>query len=118
MTDSVGVAETIATIATIATYPVADPAETALVTFQVLGVDRVDRGRLIGLAIVEVEIGGVGMTLQGVQVVRGDDGRIVCGAPVFRHPRTGQWLPAVLLPNELRDALAREVLASFRGVSQ
>lgn len=99
---------------------VADAPETATVTFQVIGVEPVHgRGRLIGLAIVEAEVGGVAMTLQGCQVIKRDHGSLEARAPVFRHPRDGRWLPALILPDELRDALGREVLASFQqGVNQ
>jgi hypothetical protein len=30
-------------------------------------------------------------------------------APRYRDPRTGQWLPALILPDELGAAIAREV---------
>lgn len=89
-------------------------AETVPVRFEVLGVERVDRGRLVALANVLVDVAGVELTLQGVQVVREADG-VVVRAPAFRHPRDGRWLPAVLLPPELRDAIGAEVLS---GMSQ
>lgn len=86
--------------------------ETTPVTFVVLGVEPVrGAGRLIGLANVAVELSGVELTLQGVQLVRRSDGSVSVQAPQFRHPRDGRWLPAVLLPSELRDAIAAEALA-------
>ena len=33
---------------------------------------------------------------------------------MWRHPRIGQWLPAVVLPPELAAALAGEVLAAYQ----
>lgn len=85
--------------------------ETVPVTYTVLHVERVQgAGRMVGLAVVELEVAGAVLTLQGVQVVREGDGSLTCKAPTFRHPRTGQWLPAVVLPPELRDAIGREVV--------
>jgi hypothetical protein len=86
------------------------------VRFVVDGVERVrGSGRLIGLANVTVEIAGAWLTLQGVQVVRDASGGLTCRAPVFRHPRDGRWLPAVLLPAELQDAVGAQVLATWRA---
>jgi hypothetical protein len=44
-------------------------------------------------------------------------------APTFRHPRTGNGPPAVILPAELNAAIASDVLAEagygyFRNVKQ
>ena len=39
-------------------------------------------------------------------------------SPVWRHPRTGAWLPGVLLPPELADALAREVAACLPALAE
>lgn len=36
-------------------------------------------------------------------------------APQFRHPRDGRYLPAVVLPPELRDPIGREVLEALAG---
>jgi hypothetical protein len=87
--------------------------ETQAVAFEVIGVESVNRGRLIGLAIVDVEIAGVGLRLQGVQILRGADGGLECRAPVWRHPSSGRWLPGLILPPELSTALAADVLAAF-----
>ena len=85
---------------------------TQAVEFTVGKVERVrDRGALVGLAIVEVDVGGVVFTLQGVQVVQTPAGGLECRSPVFRHPAAGTWLPGVLLPPELAEAMAAEVLA-------
>ena len=35
--------------------------------------------------------------------------RITTEAPRYRDPWTGQWLPALILPDELGAAIAREV---------
>lgn len=77
---------------------------------EVLGLEPVrGAGRLIGLAIVRLELDGVELTLQGVQVVRIPAGLSV-QAPRFRHPRDGRWLPCLVLPDELREAIGAQVL--------
>jgi hypothetical protein len=65
------------------------------------------------VASVEVVIGGVSIVLQGVQVRQQYDDRLLCQAPQWRHPRTGQWLPCLLLPEELSHAIGREVNAKM-----
>ena len=93
--------------------------ESVSVTYKVLSVERVSgAGRLVGVAHCEVEIAGVVTVLQGVQVRRGADGSLSCTPPRWRHPRTGQWLPAVILPQELAAALAEEVLEAACGAEQ
>ena len=88
-------------------------AETLPVVYRVLGIERVvGASRLLALALVELEISGVVLRLQGVQVRRLSDG-IGVEAPQFRHARTGKWLPALVLPAELSRALADEVLAEL-----
>lgn len=86
------------------------------VRFEVLGVEPVrGAGRLVGLAVVLLDVGGVEVTLQGVQVLRDVLGGLTVQAPRFRHPRDGRHHPAVLLPIELRDAIGAEVLAAIGG---
>jgi len=87
--------------------------DTASASFEVLGVEPVrGAGRLVGLAIVRVELEGVELVLQGVQVLRTPAGLTV-QAPTFRHPKHGCSVPSVILPPELRDAIGAEVLASM-----
>lgn len=90
----------------------ADPGpEYASVTVTVIGVEQVaGMGAVTALGTVEVEWGGIAATIQGVRVMRGPGGLRV-EAPRFRHPRTGQWLPAMLLPKPVTDAIAAELLA-------
>jgi hypothetical protein len=88
--------------------------ETTSVTYAVDGTERVaGSGRLIALANVRIEVAGIEIMLQGLQVVRGGDGALTCKAPMWRHPKSGRWLPAVLLPPELQAAVGAEVLAAF-----
>ena len=75
------------------------------------------RGALIGLAVVELNIAGVELVLQGVTVMRTPAG-VEVRSPVWRHPSTGQWLPGVLLPPELASALTTQTVAALREAVQ
>lgn len=91
------------------------PIERVAVTITVMGVEQVrDRGPLIGLAIVELDIAGVVLTLQGVQVFRLRDGSLTCRSPQFRRSN-GMWTSAAVLPPDLAEALGVEVLAHLRS---
>jgi stage V sporulation protein G len=82
---------------------------TATVTFVVTGLERIcGAGRLVALATVEIDLEGVVLVVQGIQVIRGR-GRIATQAPRFRNPKTGAWTPAVILPDELGAAIAEEL---------
>jgi hypothetical protein len=86
-----------------------DAAATATVTFTVTDVERVEgAGRLAALAAIEIDLDGIALTVQGVRVLR-QKNRITTEAPRYRDPRTGQWRPALILPDELGAAIAREV---------
>jgi hypothetical protein len=86
-----------------------DAAGTATVTFTVIDVEQIEgAGRLAALAAIEIELDGIALTVQGVRVVR-QNNRITTEAPRYRDPRTGQWLPALILPDELGAAIAREL---------
>jgi hypothetical protein len=84
--------------------------ETTTVEFQVTGFERVRSGRVIGLAKVSVSIADVELELQGVRLVLGRAGGLTIEPPVFRHPGGKTW-PAVILPAELANAIAQELLA-------
>ncbi len=84
-------------------------AATTIVTFRVTDVEHVHgAGRLVALAKVELELDGVVLVMQGVRVMRQRD-IITMQAPRFRDPRTGNWLPALIVPAELGQAIAREL---------
>jgi hypothetical protein len=84
--------------------------EGAPVTARVIGVERVrGHGRLIGLAVVALDVCGVALTLQGVQLLRRADGAVDVRTPCFRRP-TGAWLPAILLPPEVAQAITEELM--------
>ena len=89
--------------------------ERVTVTLTIIGVEQVrDRGSLIGLAIVEMEIAVVILTLQGVQVLRSPNGSLTCRSPQFRRTN-GVWTSAVVLSPDLAVALGDEVLAHLRN---
>ena len=68
------------------------------VTFTVTGLERIEgHGRLLALVALEIEFDGVTLGLQGVQVVRRGK-RMATLAPRFRDPKSGVWMPAVILP--------------------
>jgi hypothetical protein len=63
--------------------------------------------------VVEIDIAGITLRLVGVQIVRHSANLLECNPPAFRHGRSGEWLPAIILPPELADAIAIEVLKAF-----
>lgn len=88
--------------------------ETVTARFEVLGVERVcQAGRLLALANVALDMGGVELTVQGVRVFRCADGSLAVSGPQWRHPRTGRWMPGVLLPPDLAKAMGGEVIAAY-----
>jgi hypothetical protein len=83
------------------------------VTFVVTQLRRLhSAGQLLALATVAIDLDGVALTLHGVQVLRLPNGKLQCKAPHYRA-QTGQWLPAVTLPDELERAIGAEILAAF-----
>lgn len=80
-----------------------------MVTFTVTALQRIEgHGRLLALAALEIDFDGVIVRVQGVQVIR-QGKRIATQAPRFRDPNNGAWVPAVILPDELGAAIAREL---------
>jgi stage V sporulation protein G len=87
---------------------------TTTVNFVVTGFERLSgTGRLVALATVEIDLEGVVILVQGIQVVRCGS-RITTQAPRFRDPRTGTWTAAVILPEELGAAIAGELQQMLR----
>lgn len=84
--------------------------ETSPVTVEVLDLTRCHgRGKLIGLAQVEIVLDGVGIVMQGWRLVRRDDGLTCVEPPLYRH-LDGDMVPSIVLPDELEEAVARAVL--------
>jgi stage V sporulation protein G len=83
---------------------------TVTVEINVLGIEQLrGTGKLVAMAVVQVAIAEVELVLQGVQLRVNQDGRILCQAPMFKHPQRG-YLPCIIMPGELTNAIAREVL--------
>jgi DNA-binding cell septation regulator SpoVG len=94
------------------------PAETATVRFTVMRLERVTgHGGLIAFAAVEADLDGIVVTIDGVGVVRSQDGRLFAQAPRFRGS-SGEWRPAIGLPAELAQAMGEEVLQAFAGMEE
>ena len=83
------------------------------VSFRVEHVEKVrGAGRLHAIAVVSVDVDGVEMRIQGVRIVRQPTGLLA-----FRRPG-GEWVPAVTLPPELKDAIAAEILDVVENLSK
>lgn len=85
-------------------------AETLSVSFRVERIDRVSAGRLVALATVLIDVEGVEFRIQGVRIMSTSTGLLTVEAPRFRSPG-GEWVPAVTLPDDLKSAIANEILA-------
>ncbi len=82
---------------------------TTIVTFRVTEVEQVrGAGRLVALAEVELELDGVVLVMRGVRVMR-ERNEITVQLPRFRDLRTGNWIPALIVPDELGQAIAGEL---------
>ncbi len=89
--------------------------DTSPVTVEVVDLTRISgRGKLIGLVAVEIVLDGVAVVTQGWRLVRRADGLATVEAPVYRHA-DGDWVPAIVLPDELEEAVARAVLEHAGG---
>jgi hypothetical protein len=87
--------------------------DTVPVEISVAGLERCQgTGNLVAIATVEVSIGGVCLAFRGVQV-RQKGRQYLVQAPMFRHPRSGTWLPCLIAPEELTDALGKLVVAEM-----
>lgn len=98
--------------------------ETALITVTVLDGQAVQKGQIIALAAVEIELDGVVFTVNGLQVVRTREtssGRDANGValPRYRAP-DGEWKPAIDLPDELREPVTMAILEQCcdRGITR
>ena len=82
--------------------------DTLPVTVEVLGIERIDKGTLVALAVVLIAFDGVEIVVQGVQVRREPDGTLKVHSPCFRAG-DGRWLPSVVFPQEIGKAVADTV---------
>lgn len=82
--------------------------DTATVSFAIIRLTPVCKGKLAALADVEVIHDGVSMTICGIQVIAGSNGTKIT-LPTYRDA-SGQWRPAIRMPPELHDAMGDTVL--------
>lgn len=83
---------------------------TATATITVLGISPVRAGRLVALADVALVLDGVEVVIHGVQV-RADAGQTEVTLPTYRCP-SGEWRPAVTLPEEVRGPMGDAVMVA------
>jgi hypothetical protein len=97
---------------------VAEGARAVNATAVVITVGEIQRtegsGSLFAQAEVLLGIAGLDILLCGVQVRRTPDNRLHVQAPRYKHCRTGEWLPAVIMDPEITSAIASEVLDALR----
>lgn len=77
-----------------------------------VSLERVGKGGLIAVASAEIEIEGVALTIRGLEVRRDMQGRLQIDTPGVAHG--GAILPAVELPQDLEQAIGREIEALLR----
>jgi hypothetical protein len=73
------------------------------------------KGRLKFTTCVTLEIGGIELTLQGVQIVEDRHGHLRAQLPQARHPSTGVSYPAIAVPLELHRVIETAVLELVPG---
>ena len=92
-----------------------DTPTTAPVLVELVGIEAVTgMGKVTHLATVDIEVAGVAWQLQGVRIIKQAGGLIV-EAPVWRHPRTGLHVPAVVLPAALTNAIVALLGEELQG---
>ena len=70
-------------------------------------------GKVTHLAIIDLDVGGVAWQLQGVRVVK-QSGGLAVQPPQWRHPKSGVYIPAVVLPAELAKAIGDAILEALQ----
>ena len=87
--------------------------DTAAVTVTLIGYEAVaGGGAVIALAIVDIEIGGVALQLQGVRLVK-RGGQFIVEPPSWRHPSRGIHIPSIVLPDVLAEAIGVAVIEAY-----
>ena len=85
------------------------------VQINVAGVDFCDGcGSLKAVAVVEMSVGGL-FSISRCKASKFASKTAVIGvqAPQWRDPKSGQWLPCLLMPPESKTAMSIEVLAAI-----
>jgi hypothetical protein len=75
------------------------------------------KSRLRFTTVVELEIAGIAITLQGVAVTSDQRGNLRVELPQTRHPN-GTYYPCIAVPIELHRAIEVEVLSLVPGSSR
>lgn len=91
------------------------PTDLVTVEFEVMEVERFDRGPIMAVASVLLSVAGVHVLLEGVTMRRVEGGQADITAPTYRHPRTGEWRPALDLPAKVWAAVSLEVAERVTG---
>jgi hypothetical protein len=86
-----------------------DRADTAKVDCTIVRVKPLEGTRVYALIDIELNIAGVLFGIRGIQARHLSSGGTSIHLPMFRDT-DGQWRGAVVLPVELRDALADQIL--------
>jgi hypothetical protein len=91
--------------------PLSDPdPDVVTIGFEIIAVERVSIGAVLGFITVAVDVAGIPVEL--VMTVR----RVFDGVQVElpTYMRAGRRLPAVVLPDALRDAIGKAAFEAYR----
>ncbi len=85
--------------------------ETVPVDIRLLAIERTNIGKVRAYAVVEIEIAGVCLIVEGITVTH-DRGEISADLPAWR--RDGRKYPDIGLPAEIYEPIGRLVLEAYR----
>ncbi|MBP2315978.1 hypothetical protein [Azospirillum soli] len=85
------------------------------VEYEVVAVERFGRGPILAVASVLIDIAGVHVLIEGITMRRAEGGQADITVPTYRHPRTGEWKPALDLPAKVWAAISVEVAERATG---
>ncbi len=78
-----------------------------------VALEQVESGGVLALATVEINIHGVPVTLQGVELRRGLDGVLCVHLPLFSHP-SGGCFPIIGLHDDLSRGVVDEIISVWK----
>jgi hypothetical protein len=78
----------------------------------VIHLEPVQRGCVLALAAVEISIAGIPVTLQGLKLRRGLDGRLSVELPMYERPN-GERVTCIGLYDDLARGVVDEVAAAW-----
>ena len=94
---------------------VPDDSDLVTVEFEVVEVERFDHGLIMAVASVLFDVAGVHVLVEGVTMRRAPGREADIAAPTYRHPRTGEWRPALDLPAKVWEAVSIAVAERVTG---